>query len=66
MIFKTNDKQEMDGFPKVWIREAKNTKTAERTIKNMLNGAWYLWRIYEGTKLKEFCNKKLKDIESIK
>lgn len=58
-VFRTKDRQEMDGFPKVWIRECKNLKTLEKMIKSMRGGAWEIWKMYDGERVRELTGYKI-------
>lgn len=49
----------MDGFPKVWIRECKNLKTLEKMIKSMRGGAWEIWKMYDGERVRELTGYKI-------
>lgn len=59
-IFKTKNNEKMHGFPKVWIRESKDYRTLEKMLKSMRGGAWVIWKMYEGEKVRELTGYQIK------
>ena len=48
VILKTLDKDEKDGFPKLWVRTFKNWNNYHKSIPTPKKyGAWKVWRVFK-------------------